>query len=642
MIDSPLIRIESAAGKVQVERTASGWFYRNAGGMQAQVRGFRDGIACRVAPGGDTEVVQLGCGPTSSGLCNALYSPVHDRALVFSADRLLIKPIVKKGHLQSFSITCDGPLTITALDDYLTIHRSLPWYRPLNRRRFQRPPAGWCSWYYYYLNITEAEVVKNTDWLAENLKQYGCEWVQIDDGWQGRGTGFGNNRDWFEVSERDFPQGMRWVSNYIRARGLRPGIWCIPFTQSDTDYYHENPELFVRRADGSSPGEHAEPQPIDWLPEEERIYDWAGRYYIDPTGPEGFEYLRGLITLLCKDWNFDYVKIDAQGMMPGFYGQYRARLDDPSLDGDRAYRSGLQTIRSIMGPNRFLLNCAEGWASCGLCDGVRIGGDVVLSWVGMQASIDATMRWLFLNTIAFYTDPDVVCVREPLSFPQAQLWATLLGITGQLLMASDRMYELPEERVELLRRIYPVADIHPMELYPLEGKPGIFDLKVQHPTAGEWDVVALFNWHEMEPQLVQLNPGRLGLPTGEWLCLDAHTGELLHHGEGILSVQVPPTASKVITYWPIGDRPQFVGSNRHLTQGADDMEAIKWEEGRKRLSGVAHVVGGDPYILRVYVPAGYRPLTRGVKQQGVIAELRLTRKENTKVRWKIDFGVTSD
>lgn len=103
-------------------------------------------------------------------------------------------------------------------------------------------------------------------------------------------------------------------------------------------------------------------------------------------------------------------------------------------------------------------------------------------------------------------------------------------------------------------------------------------------------------------------------------------------------MQVPPTASRVITYWPIGDRPQFVGSNRHLTQGADDVEAIRWEERRKRLSGIAHVVGGDPYILRVYVPDGYRPLTRGVCQHGPIAELRLTRKENMKVRWRIDFG----
>lgn len=640
MSDNPLIRIESTGGKVPVERTATGWFYRNAAGMQAQVRDYRDGIACRVIPGQDTDVVQLGIGPTSSGLCNAIYSPSRDTALVFSADKLLLEPVAKNGNLQCFIITCSGPLTVTELTDYYALHCHLPWFTPLDRRRFNRAPAGWCSWYYYYLNITEAEVVKNTDWLADNLKPYGCEWVQIDDGWQGRGTGFGSNRDWFIISERDFPHGMRWSAAYIRAKGLRPGLWCIPFTQSDTAYFLENPELFVHREDGSSPGDRTEPSPHEWMPEEERVFEWAGRYFVDPTGPEGDKYLRALFNLLCKEWGYDYIKIDAQAMMAGLYEQYRKQLADPSLDGDRTYRAGLESIRAVMGPARFLLNCAEGWASCGLCDGVRIGGDVSASWAGMQQAIESTMRWLYLNSIAFYTDPDAVCVRDPLPLAQAEVWATLVGITGQVLMTSDKMYELPDERVEILRRIFPVADIHPMELYPLDpkNKPGIFDLKVQHPTAGEWDVVALFNWDEQNPKLFQLNPGRLGLPAGEYVCLDGRSGEFLHHGEGILSVQVPATACKVVTYWPVGDRPDFVGSNRHLTQGADDLISIKWDEKRLRLSGVSQVVGGEEYVLRFFVPAGFRVITRRTTRVGQIVEMSVKSEKSEKIRWQIDFA----
>ena len=61
-----------------------------------------------------------------------------------------------------------------------------------------------------------------------------------------------------------------------------------------------------------------------------------------------------------------------------------------------------------------------------------------------------------------------------------------MGITGQLLMASDDMPKLSEERVELLRRIFPVADIRPMDLYPLHGKPRIFDLRsrCRRPASG--------------------------------------------------------------------------------------------------------------------------------------------------------------
>lgn len=211
------------------------------------------------------------------------------------------------------------------------------------------------------------------------------------------------------------------------------------------------------------------------------------------------------------------------------------------------------------------------------------------------------MHWLYLNTIAFYTDPDVVCVREPVPFEQARLWTTLLGITGQLLMTSDNMYELPEERIELLRRIFPVGDIHPMEFYLLEAKPSIFDLMVSKPGVTEWDVVALFNWDESRSRRFELSPTRLGLETGGWwICLDGWTVELLHRGVGGVCVEVPPTACRVISYWRDLGRPQFVGTSRHLTQGADDVEWVRWDPEKLRLSGSARVVGGDPYRIRIF------------------------------------------
>ena len=293
-----------------------------------------------------------------------------------------------------------------------------------------------------------------------------------------------------------------------------------------------------------------------------------------------------------------------------------------------------------MGPGRFLLNCGHGWPGVGLCQGIRIGGDVGPSWQGMQKAIDSTMQYLYLNTIAFYTDPDVVCVREPLTLDQARVWATLVGVTGQLLMASDKMHELPEERVELLRRIFPVADIHPMELCPLdaEAKPCIFDVKVNLPAAGEWDVVALFNWGEQE-RTFDLDPARLGLDpdAAGWICMDGWTGEHLGTGDGRLSIEAPPTACRVVTYWPDLGRPQFVGASRHLTQGATDAISVKWDPARLRLSGTLDVTGGDPTRVRVHVPAGWRPATRGATLNGRIIELDVSRPKNGRARWRVAF-----
>ena len=95
-------------------------------------------------------------------------------------------------------------------------------------------PAGWCSWYVFWQGIREGQVVQNTDWLAANLKQFGCQYVQIDDGWQGVGQGDGVNRDWYVTEKNKFPHGMKWLADYIRAKGLTPGIWLIPFATSDT------------------------------------------------------------------------------------------------------------------------------------------------------------------------------------------------------------------------------------------------------------------------------------------------------------------------------------------------------------------------------------------------------------------------
>ena len=71
----------------------------------------------------------------------------------------------------------------------MKLKRGLAWFRPLDKKAFSRAPAGWCSWYVFWQGVREDQVVQNTDWLAASLKKFGCEYVQIDDGWQGVGQG---------------------------------------------------------------------------------------------------------------------------------------------------------------------------------------------------------------------------------------------------------------------------------------------------------------------------------------------------------------------------------------------------------------------------------------------------------------------
>lgn len=81
-------------------------------------------------------------------------------------------------------------------------------------------------------------------------------------------------------------------------------------------------------------------------------------------------------------------------------------------------------------------------------------------------AVEATMKYYFLHNIVWYCDPDVMLVRYPLTQDMARAWASLQGLTGQALMASDRMYDLPADRVEILKRVYPAVDIRPLDLFP--------------------------------------------------------------------------------------------------------------------------------------------------------------------------------
>ncbi len=374
-------------------------------------------------------------------------------------------------------------------------------------------------------------------------------------------------------------------------------------------------------------------------------YDWTGRYIIDSTSKGGQQWFRDLFGMIIDDWGYDYVKIDGQGGSRGLPEQVRDQLADPKMPPDEVYRTGLAQIKAVMGPDRFLLNCGGQWDSCGYCEGIRIGGDVGPSWEGMQPAIQCTMSSVWHNGLDFWTDPDVCCVRpqgnngSSLTFDQAQVWATMMGITGQLLMASDKMYDLPEENVELLRRIFPTADIRPMDLYSYS-KPRIFDLRVAKPGLGEWDVVALFNWSGSAATSIDLQPEDLGLPAGKYVYYDAWRKKVVGCSDAGLPVELDATSCRLIVVRPFEAHPQLLGTSRHITQGADDLLDAKWDATKATWSGKSALVGDDAYEIRFSLPPGWTCAGEGVKVEGPAAVLTLHRPDNGNVAWTISFRKT--
>ncbi len=59
--------------------------------------------------------------------------------------------------------------------------------------------------------------MRNAKWIADNLMDYGAQYVQIDDGWQGDGDPKTGKRDWSVVHPGDFPKGMDQLARYIKS-----------------------------------------------------------------------------------------------------------------------------------------------------------------------------------------------------------------------------------------------------------------------------------------------------------------------------------------------------------------------------------------------------------------------------------------
>ncbi len=603
---------------------------------EAAVRWGREPYLCRVEAGQHWDVVQAALGPADSLLCDSIFDKWGDRLLRLSSwGRLsiLAEPDGRTFTVEAEVTTQFGVipelLAAAVTERYVAEHLGMPYYEPYDTSRRPRPPAGWCSWYYYGRDITEADVVANADWLAEHLKPFGLEYVQLDDGYQGE--------TWLDWNER-FPRGGAWLARYVRSRGLKPGIWLVPqgVPEVDTRLLEERPHWFIRRPDG------------------EVFRGFANYPYVDPTNPEVRSQWIGRTLRTMREWGFEYFKLDGQGEMHQWYALCRGSMHDRSLTPDEAYRGMLRLIREAVGPDSVILICATQWRAMGYGDTCRTGTDVSPSKLreGVEAfrnALRATFSNYWMHTIAWYCDPDVIMVRPELPYEAAKAWASLLGLSGQVLMVSDNMPELPEERVELLRRVLPPQPVRPMDLFPRDPEgpyPQIWDLKVA-TSWGRWDVVGVFRWFESDPAEVRVAPEKLGLRPGRYLVYEVwdkrFVGEL---GDGI-SVRLEPGSCRVLCVRPLLGVPELVGTSRHITQGYPDLIRLEWGEGRSWAEGESLLVGGDPYEVRFLVDwGGARVRCAGVAADGADAEWReegrllvvtLRSDESARVRWRVHF-----
>src|SRR5690554_5422709 len=104
----------------------------------------------------------------------------------------------------------------------------------------QTPPMGWNSWDCYGPTVVEQEVKANTDYMADNLKEYGWEYIVVDIRWfveNDKAGGYNQTDPIYVIDEygrytpalNRFPsaedgKGFSELANYVHDKGLKFGI----------------------------------------------------------------------------------------------------------------------------------------------------------------------------------------------------------------------------------------------------------------------------------------------------------------------------------------------------------------------------------------------------------------------------------
>lgn len=245
-----------------------------------------------------------------------------------------------------------------------------------------------------------------------------------------------------------------------------------------------------------------------------------------------------------------------------------------------------------------------------------------------------------------------VLVGKPLTDDQARLYASMIGLAGESPIACERMYTLPDERTELLRRIIPAAPVRAVDLFAREGLPPVWNLTVANG-AGQWNVLGLFNTSD-EPRIesIELADLRLGSGNEPFAIYDVWQRRLLRIVRNRFQLQVPAAGCRVVSVQMLAENaPTIIGTNRHITCGGIDLHDVAWDAENLTLSGLSDVVANDPYELLIYVPPGPSSFEllavesqageNHTREHGPLRVVTFESLSSGPLRWKLSFARAS-
>lgn len=551
--------------------------------------------------GHDREGVTLGYLENTQALGLVLTARTADDEIAFLAESVLAPPIaLQPGRSLSSNRF--------ALNVASSPHAALEEYaEAVGVAQNARTPSivnGWCSWFYTLAEVTEDEVLRNTEFAARHLRPLGLEYIQIDEGYQ-RAHG-----DW-EGNER-FPHGMKWLAEQIKGHGFKPGLWISPYVVSEqSEVFIQHPEWCVRRGDGSL-------QRIgNWENENSAVAlsETVKRYCLDITHPEAAEWLWDLVETIAQRWGYEMIKIDfmAWSILAA------ERYHDPAVASAEAYRRGLEIMRGAAGDGCHILECGPGNITVGLIDSMRTEADINYGYADAAwkqyfadpaSSAAAAAKRYYFHKRTWVNDVDHVCL-DLLTIPQAQAAATITALSGGNMISGDRLVDLDAAKLEILKKITPSYGeaAVPVDLFETDVAT-TFVWHIELPFA-RWSIVALFNPDLRVSAERRFALRRLGLdPATTYLAFDFWKQRFVGEITNELCARVEPGSVTLLALHASTGAPQVLSTSRHVTQGAIELADVQWNAGERTLSGVSTGPPQCAHDVFVHIP-GDHPWTWG-------------------------------
>ncbi len=337
-------------------------------------------------------------------------------------------------------------------------------YRPLIRPRM---PGGWVGWSWvdgFNVERYEDVVLRNAQAVRQRLPGQDIEFLWVS---------LGNLEDrrpgnWLRWNRTLFPSGPEELVRQLGALNFKLGLWMGAFwlnTNLTGDFERLRDAVLTHQG-----------KPIT-IPSGQ----WGTAYAPDPTHPKTQAMLREVFTTY-RQWGVRYYMIDflnaVSGKVPGQYlndGYY----DKTLINGPQAYREGLRVIREATGPDTYLLSSTgPTFHNIGYIDATRVGSDYgegrpldgpgqgffpgtfvvnkADNWTSHLRATEAMAAHYFAHNKLFISDSgNVLTVDKPIPLTDAQISATIFGINGGPVMLGDDIDRISEERLDLIRKLFP-------------------------------------------------------------------------------------------------------------------------------------------------------------------------------------------